>query len=356
MGPDCRAEDCAVKRVDESTMLKQGLPSEFELIARYFAPLASAFPGAYGLLDDAAVISPAPGNELIVKTDTIVGGIDFPPDSRPNVVARKGLRVNLSDLAAKGAVPRAYLLDLILPPTIDEQWIEDFAAGLSRDQAEYGIHLIGGDMSSTPGPITVAVTAFGEAPVGRIIRRGGAQRDDMIFITGTVGDAALGLLVLDGALVLDGTSSTFLLDRYRLPRPRVTLGPQLIGVATAGLDVSDGLVADLGHICEVSGLSAVIEAKSVPLSTAARVAISGDSRRLPTALTGGDDYEILFTAPAAAMGRIGDLSRLFGVPITPIGQMTPLSAGDQPSVMVLDDLGHRLEFVFAGWTHFSNSP
>jgi thiamine-monophosphate kinase len=334
----------------------QGLPSEFELVARYFAPLARAFPGAYGLLDDAAVISPAPGNDLVLKTDIIVGGIDFPPDSAPNLVARKGLRVNLSDLAAKGAVPRAYLLDLILPNTVDERWIADFAAGLAQDQTEYGIHLIGGDMSSTAGPITVAVTAVGEAPIGRIIRRGGAQRDDTIFITGTIGDAALGLSVLGGALELDGTSSAFLLDRYRLPQPRVALGPQLIGVATAGLDVSDGLVADLRHICEVSGLSAVIAAKSVPLSTAARVAVSADPRRLATALTGGDDYEILFTAPAAAMGRIGELSRLFGVPITPIGHMMALSGGDRPGVMVLDDLGHRLEFASGGWTHFSNNP
>jgi thiamine-monophosphate kinase len=166
-------------------MSNQGLPSEFELIARYFAPLACALPGAYGLLDDAAVISPASGNELVVKADTTVGGIDFLPDEPADLIARKALRVNLSDLAAKGAVPRAYLLDLVLPNTVDEPWIAAFVAGLAYDQAEYNLHLIGGDMSATSGPITIAVTALGEAPIGGIIRRGGAQRDDTVFVTGT---------------------------------------------------------------------------------------------------------------------------------------------------------------------------
>ena len=202
------------------------------------------------------MISPAPNNELVVKTDAIVGGIDFPPDESADLVAGKGLRVNLSDLAAKGAVPRAYLLDLVLPATVDEAWIADFAAGLAHDQAEYGVHLIGGDMSSTSGPITIAITAFGEAPINRIIRRGDAQAGDIVFVSGTIGDAALGLAVLRAALpVLDGAAAAFLVDRYRLPQPRVVLGPALIGTATAGLDVSDGLVADLLHICAVSGLS-----------------------------------------------------------------------------------------------------
>jgi thiamine-monophosphate kinase len=332
------------------------MPSEFELIARYFAPLAREFPGAYGLLDDVAVISPAWKNELVVKTDVIVGGIDFLPDDPVDLVARKGLRVNLSDLAAKGAVPRAYLLDLVLPNTVHEEWIAGFAAGLARDQAEYGVHLIGGDMSSTSGPITIAVSAFGEAPIGRIIRRGGAQAGDTVFVTGTIGDAALGLSVLRAALpALDVASAAFLVDRHRLPQPHVTLGPQLIGIATAALDVSDGLVADLRHICEVSRLSAVIEAQRVPLSLAARVAIAGDPQRLAAALTGGDDYEILFTAPPAATTRVSELSRSLGVPITPIGHMAVSSEVNQPRVVVLGDLSQPLSFATEGWTHFGDS-
>jgi thiamine-monophosphate kinase len=293
----------------------------------------------------------------VIKSDTIVGGIDFLPDDPANFVARKGLRVNLSDLAAKGAVPCAYLLDLVLPRWVDEPWISAFAAGLAQDQAEYGVHLIGGDMSSTSGPVTIAITALGEAPIGRIIRRGGAQAGDTVFITGTIGDAALGLAVLRGALhALDAASASFLVDRYRIPEPRVALGPHLIGIATASVDVSDGLVADLRHICEVSQLAAVVEARAVPLSPAARVAIGDDPQRLATALTGGDDYEILFTARSAASVRIVELSRSFGVPITPIGRMTALSAGDQHRVAVLDDLGRPLDFASEGWTHFGNVP
>jgi thiamine-monophosphate kinase len=166
------------------------LPGEFALIARYFAPLSAGSAGAYGWLDDAAVITPAPGCELVVKTDAVIGGIDFPPDEAAGLVARKALRVNLSDLAAKGATPRAYLLDLILPRDIDDAWVAAFAAGLAQDQAEYSVRLVGGDMSATPGPVTIAVMALGEIPIGRIIRRGGARAGDGIFVTGTIGDAA----------------------------------------------------------------------------------------------------------------------------------------------------------------------
>ena len=334
-------------------MSRPNLPSEFELIARYFAPLARAYPGAYGLLDDAAVISPASGNELVVKTDTIVASIDFPPETAPDLIARKALRVNLSDLAAKGARPRAYLVDLVLPATVDERWIAGFAAGLERDQAEYGIHLVGGDVSSTPGPVTIAVCALGEAPIGRIVRRGGARAGDTIFVTGTIGDAALGLTALRGALAeLDDASRRFLLDRYRLPQPRVALGPGLIGVATAAIDISDGLIADLRHLCEVSRVNAIVEAKSVPLSPAAHRAIASDPQRLATVLTGGDDYEVLFTAPPDAAERISELARSASTPITPIGRITSSLQGDGPRVVVLDDLGRATRFTAEGWTHF----
>jgi thiamine-monophosphate kinase len=327
--------------------------SEFELIAKYFAPLARSFPGAYGLLDDAAVISPSTGTELVVKTDTIVSGVDFPPDTAPVFIARKAVRVNLSDLAAKGARPRAYLVDLVVPAAIDETWIAGFAAGLAKDQAEFGIALIGGDMSSTSGPVVITVTMLGEAPIGRLLRRGGAQPDDLLFVTGTIGDAALGLCTLEGALpALDCAAAEFLLNRYRLPRPRVALGPELIGLATAGIDVSDGLIADARHLCAVSSLDTIIECELLPLSPAGRAAIAGSPRHLVTALTGGDDYEVLFTAPETAASRIAEVSQTFGIPINPIGRMArPLRAGD-PRVVVLDASSHPLVFESEGWTHF----
>jgi thiamine-monophosphate kinase len=335
-------------------MAKQGMPGEFELIARHFAPLADGFPGAYGLLDDAAVISPTAGNELVLKSDVIVAGVDFLPNESAALVARKALRVNLSDLAAKGAVPLAYLVDLILPDTVAESWVGAFAAGLAHDQREYGIHLIGGDMSSTSGPISVAVTAIGEAPVGKIIRRGGAKAGDLLFVTGTIGDAALGLSVLGATpRSLDEDSAAFLVDRYRLPQPRVTLGPHLIGIATASLDISDGLVADVRHLCSVSRLSAVIAANSVPLSPAARLAIGEDTERLAVALTGGDDYELVFTASVADTNRIQDLSRMCRTSITAIGRMAEIAATDgRPQVEILDAAGHGIRFASEGWMHF----
>lgn len=328
--------------------------SEFELIARHFAPLAQGFPGAYGLLDDAAVISASAGNELVIKTDAIVAGVDFPPEESARFVACKALRVNLSDLAAKGAAPLAYLVDLILPETVEESWVAAFATGLASDQLEYGIQLIGGDLSSTSGPITVAITAIGEVPVGKIIRRGGARAGDILFATGTIGDAALGLTLLGPTRhSLDEDSAGNLIARYRLPQPRVTLGPHLVGLATASVDISDGLVADVRHICAVSGLSAVIEADSVPLSPAARLAIAGKTERLAVALTGGDDYEIVFTASAADATRIHELSVKFGTPITPIGGMTaPAAADGLAQVEVRDAAGQAMRFASEGWRHF----
>jgi thiamine-monophosphate kinase len=328
---------------------------EFQLTARYFAPLAREFPGAFGLLDDAAIFSPGAGNELVLKTDTIVAGIDFPPDELPHFVARKALRVNLSDLAAKGAVPRAYLLDLILPKNTDEAWIAGFAAGLADDQAEYGVHLLGGDTSSTSGPITVAITAIGEVRVGRMIRRNGARHGDIVFVTGTVGDAALGLEVLRGkSMASDSTDAEYLVGRYRLPQPRTMLGPRLIGIANAAIDVSDGLVADLHHICTVSRLSAFVDAVQIPLSRAARSIVTRESGCLATALTGGDDYEILFTAHPDATPAIRQLSQAVGVPITNIGRISALSGGEQPRVTVLDD-ERSLQLRSEGWTHFSTT-
>jgi thiamine-monophosphate kinase len=326
---------------------------EFELIARYFAPLAKGFPGAFGLLDDAAVIAALPGHELVAKTDAIVGGVHFLLDDPPDLIARKALRVNLSDLAAKGAVPRAYMLDIMLPRTVTEEWIAAFARGLAQDQHEYGVHLIGGDTDSTPGPVTIAIMAFGDVATGRMLRRGGARNGDTVFVTGTIGDAAFGLTVLRGKLAhLDTNAANFLIDRYRLPQPRVTLGPRLVGLASAALDVSDGLLADLRHICEVSKLAAIVEAPRVPLSTAVRAALATNSEHLTAVFTGGDDYEILFTAPPAALSKLTELSQTFGVPITAIGRMESLSIGKRAQITVLDESGEPLTFDRSGWTHF----
>jgi thiamine-monophosphate kinase len=241
----------------------------------------------------------------------------------------------------------------MLPNSINEAWIAAFVRGLAQDQDEYGVYLIGGDTNSTPGPLSIAITAFGEVSTDRLLRRSGARVGDTIFVTGTIGDSALGLRVLDGALpTLDPRSAAFLANRYRLPLPRVTVGPRLIGLATAAIDVSDGLIADLRHICEVSGLAGAVEAPRVPLSAAGRAATSTSPECLAAALTGGDDYEILFTAPPESETTLAELSRMVGISITPIGRMVTPSAGNKSLVSVLDAIGRPLPLSREGWTHF----
>lgn len=327
---------------------------EFEMIAKYFAPLSAGYPGAFGLLDDAAVISPSADHDLVAKTDAIVGGVHFQPDVPADLVARKALRVNLSDIAAKGAIARAYMLDLILPKDTTTTWVSAFARGLAADQRQYGVHLIGGDTNATPGPVTIAVTVLGEVPKGRMLRRNGARAGDLVFVTGTMGDAVLGLKASRGELPnLNGVAATSLTDRYRLPLPRVEVGPPLIDVATATIDVSDGLLADLGHICEVSEVSAVIKSKDIPLSVAAQQALSADPSLIAAILAGGDDYEILFTAPADAVSKIGEISRSTGVPVAAIGYIEETSRNTEARVTALDPDGTPMKIVNKGWTHFA---
>jgi thiamine-monophosphate kinase len=332
---------------------RSGLPEEFEIIGRYFAPLSFGFAGAFDLTDDVAVIAPGAGQELVVKTDAIVGGMHFMPDDSPDLVARKALRVNLSDLAAKGAIPRAYMLALILPDTIAEAWVAEFVRGLAEDQSAYGVHLIGGDTDMTPGPVMIAITAFGVVPTGQVLRRNGARAGDTIFVTGTIGDAALGVKALRGELPgLDPQAAEHLVDRYRLPRPRVSLGPRLLNLATATIDISDGLVADLRHVCEASRVDAVVQAPLVPLSAAASFADNLRPEHLKTVLTGGDDYEILFTAPIGAAGELARLSRAMNVPITAIGRIEQASAERSGQVSVIDAQGRPFKLEHEGWTHF----
>ena len=298
------------------------LPDEFELIRRYFAPLTSGTPGAVGLRDDVATLSPQVGRELVVTADALVAGVHFQADDPPDLIARKALRVNLSDIAAKGGRARHYLMTLALGPEIDEAWIAAFVTGLGADQAEFGVSLAGGDTAATPGPVCISITVIGDIEPGTVLRRGGARAGDDVYVSGTIGDAALGLACLQGELEwLDSPAREELVGRYRLPRPRTTLGPRLIGLAHAALDVSDGLVADLGHMAEASSLSADIDVALVPLSEAARVVLAREPERLLPVLTGGDDYEILFAAPAGAAARLAALSGELGVPIARLGRL-----------------------------------
>ncbi len=323
---------------------------EFELIARYFAPLAEDAPGAQGLLNDAAVFDPARADSLVLSLDTMVEGVHFLAEDPPGLIGRKLLRVNLSDLAAMGARPRGYLLATAFPKELDEAWIAAFAAGLAEDQAIFGIALYGGDTVSTPGPLTLSLTAFGEVPQGRALSRAGARAGDLVYVSGTIGDGALGLRVLRGEYpALSAEERAALAARYQLPEPRLALGEALAaqGLASAALDVSDGLIADLGHIAQASGVAAEVEAGSVPLSPAARAALSSDPALLPGLLSGGDDYELLFSAAPERAGELADLAQALDLPLAPIGRLVAGSG-----VRVLDQKGREMGLSEAGWRHF----
>jgi thiamine-monophosphate kinase len=322
-------------------------PSEFELIARYFAPLAATAPGALGLTDDAALAKPPPGHHHVIATDTLIEGVHFLADDPPGLIARKLLRVNLSDIAAMGAVPRFYLLAFSLAGGIGEEWLEEFAAGLKADQDEFDVALLGGDTTATPGPATLTLTAIGEVPDGAEIRRSTARPGDVIYVSGTIGDAALGIRVLTGDLSgISETAAAALAERYRLPQPRVILGPALRDHATAMTDISDGLVADLGHICETSGTGARVEEGAVPLSDAAAEAVARDPSAAQIVLTGGDDYELAFTAAPGAAGAIDAAAKAAGVPVTAIGHVT-----DQHEVVVVGKNNKKITFKTNGYIH-----
>lgn len=319
--------------------------SEFAMIAKYFAPLAKGAPGAFGLKDDVAVLSVPRGAELIAKVDAIVEGVHFFRADPPDMVAKKALRVTLSDLAAKGAVPLGYLVSLSVAPWVGDAWIAAFVRGLGQDQRRYGIHLLGGDTTATPGAPTISITALGWGAAGKTPRRAGARPGDLVFVTGTVGDAGAGLAVLQGkGASLSQRERAALIGRYRLPEPRLTLGGMLAPIVSASLDVSDGLIADLNHIAEVSGVAIDIDADRLPLHRASRK-LWGNAAMV-NAVTAGDDYEIAFTARPRALARITAAARNANVGVTQIGTVK------KGKGVRLWDRGRRVPLRRSGYTHF----
>ena len=310
--------------------------TEFERIARYFVPLAGE--AALGLSDDAALWIPPHGKTLVLTVDQMVEGVHFLPDDPPGCVARKLLRRNLSDLAAMGAEPVGYLLTTALRAEMPEAWLAEFAEGLAWDQKRYGIALFGGDSTSTPGPLMASVTMIGQVAPGEALRRSGALVGDAVFVTGAIGDAMLGLEAARGKI--DDFSGYFR-ERRLLPEPRI--GLRLAGLVHAAVDVSDGLIQDLGHICRNSGVGAAIEAGLVPASDAARAA---GEVWLEARLTGGDDYELILAAPPDAEMALREACA--PVPITRIGYFSD----DSGKVMVRDRDGQKMNFARTGWRHF----
>lgn len=331
---------------------KQTGSGEDRLIARYFKPLAK-HPGAFGLVDDAAAIAPPKGCDIVLKTDGIVGGVHFFSDDPPETIARKALRVNLSDLAAKGARPVGFLLTLALPGDIGDAWLRSFARGLGADAERFDCPLFGGDTDRTPGPITISIAAFGAVPHGKMVRRAAARAGERVLVTGTIGDAALGLLLRKESAKakrwgLTARAERHLLQRYLLPQPRNAIADALRTHASAAMDVSDGLVGDLTKLCKASGMSADIDIARVPLSPAARKAVEAEPALIETALTGGDDYEVLLTMPARRVAAFRKATSAAGVAATEIGTVVRGTAAPR----FLDRDGKSLKFARQSFSHF----
>jgi thiamine-monophosphate kinase len=320
---------------------------EFELIADYFAPLgacprlATSDRIPLGIGDDAALLNGATGKQLAISVDTLVAGVHFPVDGPARLIAHKALRSNLSDLAAMGATPLAYTLALTLP-TADRSWLAEFSAGLREVGNDFPIALIGGD-TTRGNQLVITVQIFGEIPAGNALLRSGARPGDTIFVTGTLGDARAALDILQLPADTLDDPQRFLLDRYYRPSPRIEFAQQLRGIATAAIDISDGLAADLGHILNASGAGAEIELAALPLSGATPAAHAQQY-----ALSGGDDYEICFTAPAASTEKIRELAAHFSTRLSIIGRVT-----GKGGLVVRDREGGIVSLANAGgYTHF----
>jgi thiamine-monophosphate kinase len=328
---------------------KSPLPGEFDLIERYLAPLARGEKGAFGLKDDAAFVAPRAGNGFVITADAIVEGVHFLRTDPPEEIAQKALRVNLSDLAAKGARPRTYFMTTAWSGWIDERWIASFAEGLARDQKQFGVTLGGGDTVRTMGPLSISITALGEIRQGMMVRRNGAAPGDDVWVTGTIGDAGLGLrLAIAPAGLVAAADRKYLLQRYRVPEPRVSFGLGLARLASAAVDVSDGLVADAGHVARQSGLALTLALDEIPTSAAAQRALAAGLAHMQDLVVAGDDYEILFTAPSANRRRIEALAAKCGIRLSRIGSCQKGPA----EVFVLHEDGEPLQFAQTGFTHF----
>ena len=332
---------------------------EADLIRRYFAPLAGGSHGAFDLSDDAAALSAPPGMDLIVTTDALIAGVHFLPDDPPAGIAAKALGVNLSDLAGKGADPLAYTLSIALASPVSPDWLAAFSDGLATMQAEHGIRLIGGDTTRSPHALMLSITAIGTTPTGRMVRRSGAQPGDLVYVTGTIGDAALGLLVATDdrratAWGLDTDNREALLARYRRPQPRTAMASAVRAYAHAALDISDGLVIDAGRMCRASGVTGLIHADRVPLSTAAQACLAADAVCQETIFTGGDDYELLLAIPPDCVDALTRAADEAGTAVQCIGETGEAGVAENAEpVRIIDENGATFSFASSGYSHFS---
>ena len=338
-------------------MAREKIDSEEAIIGAYFAPLAADFPGAFGLKDDCAAIAPGPGTDLVVTTDAVIAGVHFLPDEGAGEIAWKALAVNVSDLIAKGATPFAYVMSIALPEAPEPGWLEAFAEGLGRAQRTFGCQLIGGDTDRTPGPLSVSITAFGSVPAGRMVRRSTARPGDLVYVSGTIGDAVLSLdLRRDATLPrrcrLGSVERERLDARLRTPLPPLALASVVRDVAAAAMDVSDGLVKDFGRLCGASGVGGRIEAQRVPLSEETRAILTVEGTTIERLITGGEDYEVLATVRPERAAEFERKAGAAGVAVTRIGIIEEAAAG----ISVVDAEGRGMSLSSTGWDHFQAKP
>jgi thiamine-monophosphate kinase len=331
---------------------KATISGEDRLIADYFAPLATGMPGAFGLQDDCAALTPEPGHDLVLKTDAIAEGVHFLSADAPTDVAWKALAVNVSDLAAKAAKPVGYLMSLSFPEAPTTDWLRAFAGGLREAQDHFGIGLLGGDTDRRPNaPLSVTIMVIGTVPTGRMVRRGACQAGDAIYVTGTLGDSAIGLRLRSGAIATpDPVARAALERRYLRPEPRTALRSALLAHARAAMDLSDGLVKDLGRMCRASGVAAEVEVARLPLSAAAKAVMAGCPGLDELPLTGGDDYEVLACIPLESTVAFEAAAKAAGVAVTRIG-----TAKSGTGVTVIGPDGQLIQILQKGYDHFSRA-
>jgi thiamine-monophosphate kinase len=335
-------------------MASEKTDSEESIIAAFWAPLAADFPGAFDLKDDCALLAPPAGSDLVVTTDAVIAGVHVFPDEDPGAIAWKALAVNVSDLVGKGATPFAYLMALALPDAPEQTWLAAFAEGLRRAQEAFGCRLIGGDTDRTPGPLSVSVTAFGTVPAGHMVRRATARPGDRVYVSGSIGDAMLGLrLRQDQSRAaqwgLESGAIEELNEAYCRPRPPVGLAPVVRSFASAAMDISDGLVKDFDRMCRTSGVGGCIEADRVPLSAPARTIVAKSGMEIGELLTGGEDYQVLATVARERAADFERAAQAAGVSVAQIGAIEDAANG----VRVIDASGRALTFAATGWDHFA---
>jgi thiamine-monophosphate kinase len=326
---------------------------EEALIAEFWAPLSIGFDGAFDLKDDCALLAPPPGTELVVTTDAVIAGVHFFPDEDPGAVAWKALAVNVSDLIAKGAAPFAYLMSIALPQMPDHAWLEKFTSGLRAAQERFGCRLAGGDTDRTPGPLSVSITAFGTVPAGSMVRRATARPGDLVYVSGSIGDAALGLALrrdpaMRERLGLDDADCRMLAGKFSRPQPPVALAQDVRACASAAMDISDGLIKDFERLCRTAGAGGRIEVPRVPLSDAARAVLAAGGTSLADLVTGGEDYQVLATIPPEHCAEFERRAEQSGTRVTRIGVITAREDG----IVATDADGGAIAFDKTGWDHF----